>query len=46
MIDPENLRTLIDYLYMVKYSPYNVEVAQHYDFTRFLTHKNIYFLFT
>ena len=34
MIDPENLRTIIDYLCMVKYSPYNVEGVRHHDFTK------------
>lgn len=34
MIDPENLRTLIDYLYMVMYNPYNIEGVQQQDFTK------------
>lgn len=41
MIDPENLRTLIDYLYIVKYSQYNIEGTQQYDFTKeALSHLN------
>lgn len=34
MIDPENLRTLIDYLYMVMYNPYSIEETQQHDFTK------------
>ena len=34
MIDPENLRTLIDYLYMVMYNPYSIEGPQQHDFTK------------
>jgi len=34
MIDPENLRSLIDYLYLIMYNPCSIEGTQQYDFTK------------